>query len=117
MNHTARRRILLSGILLSALLVPACSENNQGSSSQGKRMLVSTGKYNQGYKDGQRDAKSSLFDASSAWMWAWMTEQEYQDGYERGWHDGREAVKLETRKKDRQGQPPPPAKDVDIPAL
>lgn len=102
------RSLFLTGILAAALLVPACSENNQGSAEGGKRMFVSTGKFNQGYKDGQRDAKSSLFDASGAWMWAWMMESEYQDGYEQGWRDGREAVKLEARKKEMTSDPPAP---------
>ena len=41
---------------------------------------------------------------SASWMWLWMTEKEYQQGYDRGWRDGREAVKLEAKRKQQEGE-------------
>ena len=84
--------------MLAALLLVGigCNGGADGVSSS-RRMTASTGEFNQGYKHGQRDAKWSLIDAHAGWMWLWMMEEEYRQGYEQGWKDGRAAVKLEKK--------------------
>ena len=94
---------LCAGCVGLAALAWGCSEN-QSKADPAKRMTFSSGEFNRGYKDGQRDAKWSLSDMSGGWMWLWMTEQEYQKGYEQGWRDGREAVKLDEKRKQQEGE-------------
>lgn len=84
-------------------LIIGCSDAEKSSNKQ-PAMKYSSGRYNQGYKDGQRDAKMSLFDDHAGWMWLWMMENEYKDGYHRGWADGRSMVKLE--KEQKESSPP-----------
>jgi hypothetical protein len=105
-------------LLVGALLAPACSENNGNSKqkSSEKRMVLSSGEYNKGYQDGKRDASAALIDANGAWMWSWMKGQEYSQGYDKGWSDGRQMKELQEKAKAaRQGdeaqQPPPKTED------
>lgn len=67
-------------------------------------MTVSTGAYSRGYRDGMREAKQSLFDDHAAWLWLWMKEKEYADGYERGWTDGRRTIELARQQKETDKQ-------------
>ncbi len=85
------------------MLGPGCANPDNEANSQ-KRMGFSTGGFNQGYKDGKRDAKWSLTDIHAAWTWLWITEKEYQQGYEQGWKDGREFVRLKEKQKRRDAQ-------------
>ncbi len=86
-------------------LVAGCSGAEKQSENQ-TSMRMSSGRYNQGYKDGMRDAKVSLFDDHAGWMWLWMLEKEYQDGYKRGWSDGRGMARLEAQRKDTEKHEP-----------
>lgn len=88
---------------MAALLLSGygCSENTNGP-DPAKRMSFSTGRFNKGYKDGMRDAKWSWTDAHGGWLWLWMMEREYSQGYEQGWKDGRKAVKLKRRQEPQQ---------------
>jgi len=90
----------------------ACDQESGGSSrlkdSQSqKRMYLSSGEFNKGYQDGKRDAAASLFDASGAWMWTWMKEEEYRKGYDQGWNDGRQMKKLQAQQKNQQQEQGP----------
>ncbi|MBN2563082.1 MAG: hypothetical protein JXQ75_19325 [Phycisphaerae bacterium] len=102
---SARRCRRWSAVMLAALLLlgSGCSENHNGQGSA-NRMSVSAGQYSKGYKDGVRDAKWSLTDMHGGWMWLWMMEQEYRDGYEQGWRDGRSAVDLKKRQEEQRGE-------------
>ncbi len=65
-------------------------------------MSFSSGQYSQGYKNGMREAKQAWFDDHAGWMWLWMMDQEYRDGYERGWADGRRTLDLDEKQRDAQ---------------
>lgn len=112
--------------LVAAFLGPGCSDINRDGDGQepgtNKRMSTSKGQYTQGYQDGVRDAKWSLTEANiGSWSWIWMMEQEYQQGYEQGWADGRRQLKLEEKKSKqdenassgRTGQAPSPGPQQD----
>lgn len=86
---------------LAALVLVGCSDAEQSKNDR-TSMKFSSGRYNQGYKDGMRDAKMSLFDDHAGWTWLWMMEKEYKDGYDRGWSDGRGMVRLEGEKKSTE---------------
>jgi hypothetical protein len=106
MSKKTGKRLWLHGVLgglciLPAALGTACSDNNSNEDPP-KRVTFSTGAFNRGYKDGERDARWSLSDIGASWMWLWMAEKEYQQGYDRGWHDGRQAVKLEGKRKEQE---------------
>src|SRR5512140_406427 len=109
-------RFSAAAILVIVLLVTACSDNKNGAGGT-RTVSTSSGNFGQGYKDGQRDAKFSLTDASGGWMWLWMTDKEYQDGYNQGWHDGRDAAKLEGQQKSRQGEEPKGGEEQSFPEL
>lgn len=79
---------------------PAC--NDPQKKDQGRAMSFSSGEYSRGYRDGMRDAKQALFDDHAGWMWLWMTEKEYADGYDRGWEDGRRTLDLERKQQEVQ---------------
>ena len=89
------------------------SKNNNSRSAKQPAMKMSAGRYNQGYKEGMRDAKMSLFDDSAGWMWLWMMEKEYEDGYKRGWSDGRGMARLEREKKSTEKQESQQRKDQE----
>ncbi|HKQ50197.1 MAG TPA: hypothetical protein VJZ71_19130 [Phycisphaerae bacterium] len=96
----ARRRNSIIWLCVGAMAAwPGCSDV-ENSSGDRTTMKMSAGRYNQGYKDGMRDAKASLFEDSGGWMWLWMVEKEYQDGYDRGWSDGRQMVRLQNQKNE-----------------
>ena len=78
-----------------------CSEINQGPESN-KRMSFSTGEFASGFKAGMSDAKWSWTDTHAARTWLWMMPEEYRQGYEQGWKDGRNKLKLEKKKQQRQ---------------
>lgn len=83
-------------------------------------MSFSSGEYGRGYQDGMRDAKDALFDDHAGWMWFWMTEKEYADGYDRGWQDGHRSRDLEKEHKkaqDRGQQDAPDAPDTSEPPV
>ena len=108
----AKTRWLAAAVLFT-ILTPACSDNHKSKPGADRKMVVSsTGKFSQGYQDGQRDAKWSLTDLSGADMWLWMTEKEYQDGYHQGWKDGRAVSKLETQAKENTLKEPRPTREV-----
>jgi hypothetical protein len=70
-------------------------------------MYLSSGEFNTGYQDGKRDAAASLFDASGAWMWTWMKQEEYRKGYDQGWNDGRQMKRLQAQQKTQQQEQGP----------
>jgi hypothetical protein len=112
-----RRQHNLIGVAVLAFVV-GCSDaqkskNNNSRSAKQQSMKMSTGRYNQGYKEGMRDAKMSLFDDHAGWMWLWMMEKEYEDGYKRGWADGRSMVHLEREKKSTEKQETQQRKDEE----
>jgi hypothetical protein len=74
------------------LLCPAC--DNAGASGNQKRMYYASGEFKQGHDDGMKDAEWALMDASGAWMWYWVKDDEYRRGYDQGWNDGRNKKKL-----------------------
>ncbi len=92
----------LAGLTLTSACNQAGDNPNSKSSQSEKRMYLSSGEFNRGYQDGKRDAAASLMDASSVWMWGWMTETEYRKGYDQGWADGRKMKKLQSQQKSQQ---------------
>ncbi|MFH1419123.1 MAG: hypothetical protein ABII12_12670 [Planctomycetota bacterium] len=97
----ARRLVTSRAILFLPLLVllglgTACSQKQQGDPTE-KRMFHSTGKFTKGYKEGMRDAEKSWTDAHAGWMWLWMMEREYREGYDEGWSVGRQKTKLRNK--------------------
>ncbi len=91
-------RVILGGLLLVS--VPSCSE--LGKDEESRTMHFSSGEYSRGYRDGMREAKESLFDDHAGWMWLWMKEKEYADGYDRGWADGRRTLELSKQQKETE---------------
>jgi hypothetical protein len=68
-------------------------------------MSHSSGKLQQGYKDGVRDAKFSWTDTSASWLWMWMMEHDYELGYEQGWKAGRSEARLRRMQEQRRSEP------------
>lgn len=108
-RHPLLRRLWMPAILTCSavsILTSACNQaggnSNSKDSQNQKRMYLSTGEFNKGYQDGKRDAAASLLDASGAWMWTWMTEEEYRKGYDQGWNDGRKMKRLQSQQKAQQ---------------
>lgn len=89
--------MLLMAAAFGAFGMTGCSDAKGGGNPE-KRMYLSDGQFSQGYKDGKSDAETSWTDVSSGWMWLWMTEEEYQKGYNQGWNDGRQVKKLSPSK-------------------
>jgi hypothetical protein len=91
-------------IVVAALSgVVGCSEMN--AKSDQPSMSYSTGEYSRGYRDGMREAMQSLFDDHAGWAWLWIMDKQYEQGYERGWADGRRKVQLE-QAQERTGSGP-----------
>jgi hypothetical protein len=90
----------------------SCSDN-QGGAKQQKRMYLASGKFNQGYKEGKRDAEASLIDSNAAWMWLWMTEQDYQQGYQQGWNDGRQLKRMQPTRPSQPEEEKPQLQEKD----
>ncbi|HVP13080.1 MAG TPA: hypothetical protein VMV94_18035 [Phycisphaerae bacterium] len=124
------RLMLVPTVLCWLIVGPACGENggksksnskaiNDGGSSMqknaDKRMVLSSGQYNKGYQDGKRDASLSLIDANGSWMWDWMKEPEYRQGYNQGWNDGRQIKKLQGKAEvaNQEAAPQPAKKKED----
>lgn len=57
-------------------------------------MFVSGPEFNRGRNDGRRDAKWSWTDESASWLWTWMADDQYRQGYKVGWTEGRAEVKF-----------------------
>jgi hypothetical protein len=112
---TVKPRLLAAAVMLLTILVSACSDSQKKSDSNRQMVVSSTGKFSQGYADGQRDAKWSLTDFSGADMWLWMAEKEYQDGYRQGWKNGRSATELESQQKAHEIEPRPAPRKVEEP--
>lgn len=68
-------------------------------------MSHSSGKLQQGYKDGVLDAKFSWTDTSASWLWMWMMEHDYELGYEQGWKAGRSEARLRRMQEQRRSEP------------
>lgn len=78
----------------------SCGSNNQSTSQ--KRMFVSSKEFDQGRTDGNRDAKISWTEDSAAWMWIWMKDNQYKQGYEQGWREGRTQIKFEAERSEAE---------------
>jgi len=70
---------------------------------------VSSGEFSRGYQDGMKDAQRSILDDNAAWLWLWLTEDQYRKGYERGWSDGRKIEQLKAQEGLLRDEPPPAA--------
>lgn len=88
--------VFLAICLLTVLAQCGCS--NLEGDGESRAIKYSGGEYNRGYRDGMREAKMSLIDANAGWMWLWMMDTEYAQGYDRGWQDGRATFDLERQK-------------------
>lgn len=109
--------LMLTGMVCTG---SGCTEENSNKTKSNKSVFVSSGKFNQGYQDGKRDAQWALLDANGSWMWLWMTESEYQKGYDQGWRDGRQMAKLQQKQQQRESdqsaqptKPPPSLESAD----
>ena len=94
--RNAGRRVLISICLTGGLFVGGCSELE--GTGEARTIKYSGGEYNRGYRDGMREAKVSLMDQHAGWMWLWIMDEEYAQGYDRGWQDGRATLDLERQK-------------------
>lgn len=105
-GHLLRRfssRGLLATVVGGCLVLgAACAEPGGGSS---RRLSLSTGEFNQGFKIGKRDAKWSLTDTHAGGLWLWMMSNEYTQGYEQGWRAGRGEARLREQQNKQQTQP------------
>lgn len=97
-----RRRVAVLMTFATSLGVVGSACSDWDMNGEDRSMTVSTGEFTRGYRDGMREAKDSFFDDHAGWMWLWMKEKEYADGYERGWADGRRTVELSKQQKDMQ---------------
>lgn len=77
----------------------ACSEETNRLGEPTKRTVYSSTDFDDGRKDGKRDAENSWVDANSTWSWGWMVSEDYLRGYEQGWTEGRARVNLEAQQK------------------
>lgn len=98
----AGRRMPVVCLTLAMSLWGGFACNDPQKKDQGRAMSFSSGEYSRGYRDGMRDAKEAIFDDHAGWMWFWMTEKEYADGYDRGWQDGRRTLDLERKQREVQ---------------
>ena len=95
MTSQVGMKIVVS-LALALLLAPATACRRQdGAGSRQTRMFPSSGQFDKGRKDGRRDAKRSWTDDSAAWLWLWMTDEQYGHGYDQGWAEGRADVRLQ----------------------
>lgn len=85
----------------AGLLAPGCNDPSAHRMPE-QRVFASSEEFDKGRADGVRDAKWSLFDESGAWMWLWMADQNYANGYRHGWREGRAEVQF--RKEQEQAR-------------
>lgn len=93
-------RRLIAVALLGSCVWCGCSDA-QGD-GEARTIKYSGGEYNRGYRDGMRDAQTSLMDDHAGFLWLWIMDKEYGQGYDRGWKDGRATVNLEKQKQSTQ---------------
>lgn len=84
--------VCATGLLCLAAAGTGCSESNGGYAAP--RRMVSSKEFDRGRADGRRDARASWTDDNAAWLWLWMTDDTYQQGYRQGWNEGRAQLKL-----------------------
>ncbi len=73
-----------------------------------QRVYASNEQFEEGRAHGVRDAKWSLFEDSGSWMWLWMADQSYANGYRHGWREGRAHVHFQNeqaRARQETGHP------------
>ncbi|HWL95096.1 MAG TPA: hypothetical protein VNT79_16370 [Phycisphaerae bacterium] len=120
MNLDRLSRISILTLAVSAggvMVLSGCGDQHQ-KSGQSQRMSMSNEEFNRGRDDGRRDSKFSLFEDGGSWTWLWMTDKEYQKGYQYGWKEGRaevhynreqERAKSETRQNEPADDPSAPS--------
>jgi len=59
--------------------------------------MYSSKEFDSGRSDGRREAKASWTDERADWLWLWMTDPQYQQGFKQGWREGRAGLKLDRR--------------------
>jgi len=79
------------------LLASGCGDKSKPMLGTPQRSVYSSRDFDSGRRDGRRDAKSSLFEASGSWMWIWMMSQDYSVGYDQGWTEGRAEANLKAQ--------------------
>ncbi|MBX3395017.1 MAG: hypothetical protein KF841_06580 [Phycisphaerae bacterium] len=92
------RRHFVIAIVCALVSGLACGERNNRNESS-PSMFVSGPEFNRGRNDGRRDAKWSLTDKNASWLWTWMADQQYRQGYKVGWTEGRAEVKFNEEQK------------------
>ena len=96
------------GIVVVALLLCGTGCSELDAKGDKPSMSYSSGQYSRGYRDGMREAMQSWFDDHAGWMWLWIMDKQYGEGYERGWADGRRKVKLQAAQDDVGSGPDAP---------
>jgi hypothetical protein len=89
-----RMQLPLLTCLLVAGAIAGLACGNQNKRETNKAMFKSDEDFKRGRTDGKRDSKWSMTDASASWMWLWMANEQYGQGYHQGWTEGRAEVKF-----------------------
>jgi hypothetical protein len=104
MHRVAR----LSFFVVALVAVTGCDGTDGGAGKGNNKrmqtaMVKSSGKFNEGYQAGLRDAQQSWTDWNANDMWLWMADQQYQGGYQRGWNDGRNMARMQSHQRKQMG--------------
>ncbi|MBK8268904.1 MAG: hypothetical protein IPK83_11610 [Planctomycetes bacterium] len=100
MNRHPRPSLALMCALALAcgLSAVSCGEKNNKRQTS-TNMFKSDGEFARGRVDGKRDAQWSMLDDSAAWMWLWMADEQYGQGYRQGWTEGRAEIRFRQEEK------------------
>ncbi|MFQ5502360.1 MAG: hypothetical protein ACE5EQ_08685 [Phycisphaerae bacterium] len=80
-------------LLIIGGLGPGCSQSED--SYENSPRMYSSKEFDSGRSDGRREAKASWTDERADWLWLWMTDPQYQQGFKQGWKEGRAGLKLD----------------------
>ena len=95
-------------ITASFIVLTGCDGDGGGAGKGNNKrtqtaMVKSSGKFNEGYQTGLKDAQKSWTDWNGNDMWLWMADEQYQGGYQRGWNDGRNMARMKSHQRNQMG--------------